>query len=115
MHKLSVLYLRLVITYKLQALIMLLEFIVLYLDIFCAEMWAFPVGFSRCMLNVVDGLIDEAHLVFNKMSQRDVYDFPSNSIISGYAELGHIEDLRTLSSDGGRRGWSLIASRFLVS
>ncbi|KAL1819975.1 hypothetical protein ACET3Z_014844 [Daucus carota] len=38
----------------------------------------------------VSGLVDEAHQVFDKMSQRDVYAFPWNALISGYAELGYV-------------------------
>lgn len=38
------------------------------------------------------GLIDEAHQVFDQMSNRTAFAFPWNSLISGYAELGEYED-----------------------
>lgn len=56
------------------------------------------VGLSSKLLRLyaANGLIDEAHYLFDKMSQRDVYAFPWNSLISGYAELGMNEDALAL-------------------
>lgn len=56
------------------------------------------VGISCKLIRMyaVSGLVDEAHQVFDGMSQRDVYAFPWNSLISGYAELGQFEDALAL-------------------
>ncbi|XP_074372679.1 pentatricopeptide repeat-containing protein At4g25270, chloroplastic [Apium graveolens] len=51
------------------------------------------VGISCKLIRMyaVSGLVDEAHQVFDRMCQRDVYAFPWNALISGYAELGQFD------------------------
>lgn len=51
------------------------------------------VGISCKLIRMyaVSGLVDEAHQVFDRMCQRDVYAFPWNALISGYAELGQCD------------------------
>ncbi|KAF5731085.1 pentatricopeptide repeat-containing protein [Tripterygium wilfordii] len=42
------------------------------------------------------GLMDDAHQVFDEMDRRDMYAFPWNALMSGYAELGLYEDAMAL-------------------
>ncbi|CAK8566161.1 unnamed protein product [Lathyrus sativus] len=38
------------------------------------------------------GYMDEAHDLFDQMTEKDMYAFPWNSLISGYAQLGFYDD-----------------------
>ncbi|KAK7263839.1 hypothetical protein RJT34_31436 [Clitoria ternatea] len=52
------------------------------------------VGISSKLLRLYAsfGYMDDAHHLFDQMSNRDTYAFPWNSLISGYAQLGLYDD-----------------------
>ncbi|XP_071734315.1 pentatricopeptide repeat-containing protein At4g25270, chloroplastic [Rutidosis leptorrhynchoides] len=56
------------------------------------------VGVSSKLLRLyaTNGYIEEAHQVFDYMSERNTYAFAWNSLISGYSELGMYEDALAL-------------------
>ncbi|KOM51300.1 hypothetical protein LR48_Vigan08g212700 [Vigna angularis] len=52
----------------------------------------FGISSKLLRLYAACGYVDDAHELFDQMSNRDTYAFPWNSLISGYAQMGLYDD-----------------------